>query len=111
VFSSFPETTPSPGATVLIHGSHTSCGVGGGAPPRHAARCRPPGGETPPRCAGRSSIWGVTDNLNQKFRGQERDTETGLDVFQARYHGSGQGRSLSADPVGIFVADRTNPQS
>jgi hypothetical protein len=48
--------------------------------------------------------------MRSKFTGQERDAETGLDFFQARYHGSAQGRFLSADPVGNFVADPTKPQ-
>lgn len=46
-----------------------------------------------------------------RFTGQERDTETGLDFFQARYHGSAQGRFLSSDPLGNLVADPTSPQS
>jgi RHS repeat-associated protein len=46
-----------------------------------------------------------------RFTGQERDTETGLDFFQARYHGSAQGRFLSPDPAGNFVAELTDPQS
>jgi RHS repeat-associated protein len=49
--------------------------------------------------------------VSAEFTGKERDTETGLDFFQARYHGSAQGRFLSPDPLGIFVADPTNPQS
>jgi len=39
----FPRDDRADGATVLIHGSHGSCGVGGSSAPRHAARCRPPG--------------------------------------------------------------------
>jgi len=63
----------------------------------------PFGGEIPSGYAGRTNIWGVTDNLNPKFTGQERDAETGLDFFQARYHASAQGRFLSADPIGNFA--------
>lgn len=36
--------------------------------------------------AGRDSQFGAADNVNQKFTGQERDTETNLDFFQARYY-------------------------
>jgi RHS repeat-associated protein len=34
-----------------------------------------------------------------------------LDFFQARYHGSAQGRFLSPDPAGNFVASAADPQS
>ncbi|MGA2877895.1 MAG: RHS repeat-associated core domain-containing protein, partial [Bryobacteraceae bacterium] len=61
--------------------------------------------------AGRPGQWGTTDNVSAKFTGQERDTETGLDFFQARYHGSAQGRFLSPDPLGNFVASAADPQS
>ena len=46
----------------------------------------------------------------RQFTGQELDTETGLDFFQARYLASGLGRFLSPDP-GNAGADFTNPQS
>ncbi len=60
--------------------------------------------------AGRSSQWGATDSVNQKFTGQERDAETNLDFFQARYYTGGVMRFLSPDP-GNAGADLTNPQS
>ena len=71
----------------------------------------PFGVEVPAGYGGRTTAWGTVDSLNPKFTGQERDTETGVDFFQARYHGSAQGRFLSPDPLGNFVADPTNPQS
>jgi RHS repeat-associated protein len=43
--------------------------------------------------------------------GKERDTESGLDYFNARYYGSSMGRFMSPDPSGLFYADQTNPQS
>src|SRR5713226_8104817 len=45
-----------------------------------------------------------------QFTGKERDAETGLDYFGARYFSGPQGRFTSADPSGISI-DRTNPQS
>ena len=45
----------------------------------------------------RSSIWGSTDAVTQKFTGKERDQETGLDYFGARYYGSALGRFSSPD--------------
>jgi RHS repeat-associated protein len=39
------------------------------------------------------------DGVRQKFTSKERDIETGLDFFGARYYGSTQGRFTSADPL------------
>ena len=50
-----------------------------------------------------------------QFTGKERDTETGLDYFGARYYGSNMGRFLSPDwsaaPVPVPYADLTDPQT
>ncbi len=54
--------------------------------------------------------FGAADELNEKFTGQYRDTETGNDFFHARYYSSGMGRFNSADP-GNAGADAMNPQS
>jgi RHS repeat-associated protein len=43
-----------------------------------------------------------------KFTGKERDTESGLDNFGARYYGSSMERMMSPDPVGGSLA---NPQT
>ncbi len=45
------------------------------------------------------------------FTGKERDTESGLDYFGARYYGSSMGRWMSPDPSGLAFADPENPQS
>jgi RHS repeat-associated protein len=48
---------------------------------------------------GRTSTEGYnTDNVRQHFTGKERDNETGLDYFGARYYASTQGRFTSIDP-------------
>jgi RHS repeat-associated protein len=63
-----------------------------------------------------SGTWraGVTgygaDTMRQKFTGQERDNESGLDFFQARYYAAGQGRFASPDP-GNAGANPADPQS
>jgi RHS repeat-associated protein len=44
------------------------------------------------------------------FTGKERDAESGLDYFGARYYGSSMGRMMSPDP-GNIGADPANPQS
>jgi RHS repeat-associated protein len=66
--------------------------------------------------AGRGVQWGPgTDNVNQKFTGKERDSETGLDFFGARYFSGAQGRFTAPDwsaiPQAVPYADLTNPQS
>ncbi|MBB5343286.1 RHS repeat-associated core domain-containing protein [Tunturibacter empetritectus] len=49
------------------------------------------------------------------FTGKERDTESGLDYFGARYMGSTMGRFMSPDwsddPVAIPYSDLSNPQT
>jgi RHS repeat-associated protein len=45
------------------------------------------------------------DNVRQKFTQKERDSETRLDYFQARYYSSAQGRFTSADN---FLNDTNN---
>lgn len=49
----------------------------------------------------RSSLNGYasTDSARQHFTSKERDTETGLDFFQARYYGGSEGRFNSCDPL------------
>jgi RHS repeat-associated protein len=47
---------------------------------------------------------------NYKFTGKERDTESGLDYFGARYYGSGMGRFTGPDPKMIAVRHLLNPQ-
>jgi RHS repeat-associated protein len=50
------------------------------------------------------------DNVRQKFTQKERDSETGLDYFGARYYGSAQGRFTSADPLNIELRRLGDPQ-
>ncbi len=56
----------------------------------------PFGQEIPSGTDGRDSTWGGVDP-KLKFTGQERDPETTLDFFQARYFSSAQGRFSIAD--------------
>ena len=69
----------------------------------------PFGQEIPGGWAGRNSDWGANDSVNQKFTGQERDADTNIDYFKARYYGSLQGRFTSPDP-GNAGANLSNPQ-
>lgn len=54
---------------------------------------------------GRSGISGYTaaDNTRQKFTGKERDNETGMDYFRARYYVSVIGKFTSSDPYGPWA--------
>jgi len=72
----------------------------------------PFGEEIPTGYAGRSSslLFGASDGVEQKFTGQIRDRETGMDFFPARYYASAVGRFLSPDPANAG-ADATDPQS
>jgi RHS repeat-associated protein len=55
------------------------------------------------------------DGATEKFTSKERDAETGLDYFGARYFSSAQGRFTSPDwsarPQPVPYADLTNPQT
>lgn len=61
---------------------------------------------------GRTAAQGYSanDGVRQQFTGHQRDTETGLDYFKARYYSSAQGRFTSADAP--FADQRqTDPSS
>jgi RHS repeat-associated protein len=53
---------------------------------------------------------GSTGDTTHKFTGKERDTESNLDNFEARYRSSTLGRFMSPDPSGLALADPTDPQ-
>jgi RHS repeat-associated protein len=60
---------------------------------------------------GRDGTFGTFDFVNQKFTGKERDQETGLDYFGARYYGSALGRFTSPDPLNAAAGREEDPQS
>jgi RHS repeat-associated protein len=72
----------------------------------------PFGKEVPVDLGGRNLVPGYTakQNILQRFTGKERDPETGLDYFGARYMASAQGRFTSPDPL-LSSAHITQPQS
>jgi RHS repeat-associated protein len=70
----------------------------------------PFGEEIPGGIAGRSGQFGASDNVTQKFTGKEKDTETSLDYFGARYYRAGMGRFMSVDPLWITNSRVPDPQ-
>jgi RHS repeat-associated protein len=60
-------------------------------------------------------LWSGSSSTTHKFTGKERDVESGLDNFGARYYSSTLGRFVSADwsvsPEPIPYADFGDPQS
>lgn len=63
---------------------------------------------------GRSAPMGYSggDGVRQQFTSKERDVETGLDYFLARYYSSSQGRFTSIDPENYQARlDLSDPQS
>jgi RHS repeat-associated protein len=51
-----------------------------------------------------------TSTQNYKFTGKERDAESGLDNFGARYNASTMGRFMTPDPVSATPLHLINPQ-
>jgi RHS repeat-associated protein len=50
------------------------------------------------------------DNVRQQFTSKERDLETGLDYYGARYANTVQGRFISVDPAKLKQKQLSNPQ-
>jgi RHS repeat-associated protein len=48
--------------------------------------------------------------LHYKFTGKERDAESGLDNFKARYFGSSLGRFMTPDPLHVMKQKLIDPQ-
>ena len=64
----------------------------------------------PDACSFSAALWST-----DKFTGKERDSESGLDYFGARYYASSMGRWMSPDwadkPEAVPYSDLANPQS
>jgi RHS repeat-associated protein len=72
----------------------------------------PFGEEIPSSIGGRGSVAGYStvDSTRLKFTQKERDSESGLDYFGARYCSSAQGRFTSVDPGGFSGRTFESPQ-
>ena len=71
----------------------------------HSLRC-----QNLPFGDGLSCTGSGVDATEHHFTGKERDTETGLDYFGARYYGSTMGRWMSPDPKQPNIKHLFNPQ-
>jgi RHS repeat-associated protein len=54
--------------------------------------------------------YSAADSTKQKFTQKERDNESGLDYFLARYYSSAQGRFTSVDPITMKKMRLIDPQ-
>jgi RHS repeat-associated protein len=72
----------------------------------------PFGEDIPSTVGSRGTVpgYGTSDNTRQRFTQKERDTESGLDYFGARYYSSPQGRFTSVDPGGFTGRTVASPQ-
>jgi len=52
----------------------------------------------------------VASRNGYKFTGKERDAESGLDMFGARYYGSSMGRFMTPDPKMLSRQRKSDPQ-
>jgi RHS repeat-associated protein len=60
---------------------------------------------------GHSTSTSCGDVSPLQFTGKERDSESGLDNFGARYNSSAMGRFMSPDPAGLLAVSLKNPQT
>ena len=77
------------------------------------ARCHdyePYGEELPGGAFGRTGCYGTSASTGLLFTGKERDAETGLDYFGARYLSSQQERFTSPDPITVTALRVVDPQ-
>ena len=56
-------------------------------------------------------VSGSCDPSHKFYTGKERDTESGLDYFGARYYGSSMGRFMSPDPMNLTDERLMNPSN
>jgi RHS repeat-associated protein len=82
----------------------------GSGNPRQCQDYLPFGEELPAGVGGRPSCYMPAGEPRHRFTGKERDQETGLDYFGARYYSGAQGRFTSPDAP-FADQDPENPQS
>jgi RHS repeat-associated protein len=83
-------------------GSHTAIESGDGSTCEHDIDYFPYGAQQQDYCSGPAQ--------NYKFTGKERDSESGLDNFGARYHAFAMGRFVTPDPLHVMKQKLIDPQ-
>jgi RHS repeat-associated protein len=107
--------TPSGGGTSYLTSDHlgsTRVVTDGNGNVKGRHDYLPFGEEIPSTVGGRGNVpgYGLNDGIRQKFTQKERDSESGLDYFLARYYSSAQGRFTSPDAP-FSDQGEDNPQS
>jgi RHS repeat-associated protein len=109
LIAEYTTGTPTGGDTSYLTTDHlgsTRVVTDSGGNVRNRYDYLPFGGEIPAGVGGRSPL--IVEGPRQKFTQKERDSESGLDYFLARYFSSAQGRFTSEDKQGFALA---NPQT
>jgi RHS repeat-associated protein len=102
-------TTDHLGSTRVVTGTPDP---GGNVPVKARYDYLPFGEELNTGVSGRTAGmgYGGADSTRQKFTQKERDIESGLDYFLARYYSSAQGRFTSTDPIALAASRLKDPQ-
>jgi RHS repeat-associated protein len=114
LLAEYTNTNPTGGGTsYLTTDALGSTRIVSGTDPANPVKARhdylPFGEEITVSLGGRTAAQGyIADSVRQKFTGKQRDVETGLDYFGARYYSSATGRFTSPDSLG---GDSINPQT
>ena len=95
---------------IADHLGSTRMVVDDAAVPKRAFDYEPFGRELPATLAGRTSLYSNEAEPTVRFTGKERDAETGLDYFGARYFSGAQGRFTSTDPLNVPNLQRLHPE-
>jgi RHS repeat-associated protein len=103
------------GGTKYVSADHlgsTRVVVDGGGVVKGRHDYLPFGEEVGAGIGGRTTAMGYSanDSTRNRFTGKERDNESGLDFFEARYYSSPQGRFTSTDPSYFQVSMAIDPQ-
>jgi RHS repeat-associated protein len=121
LIAEYTSGAPSGNGTSYLTSDHlgstrvvTSAAGGGGSVTVQARYDYLPFGEEIDSSIGSRSLvtgYGASNGTRQKFTQKERDNESGLDYFLARYYSSAQGRFTGVDPVDFTMYRVVNPQA
>ena len=115
LIAEYASGTPSGGGTSYLTSDHLGSTrvvmKSDGSAARHDYL--PFGEEISSTIGGRGGVagYGAMDSTRQRFTQKERDNESGLDYFLARYYSSAQGRFTSPDPIILSDKQIVSPQT